>query len=93
MYQCVVFLQLKSQLGRVDEKIESLINKSGEYVRTPKNYFSVRTVLVPKMDKNFQATEIWGAITLMSERFERRRMNVIDCGYKDCNNLDWGYII
>jgi len=85
--------KLSTGKGRVDEKEESLIIKSGNYVKTPKNNFSVRTVMVPKMDKNFQATENWGAITLIDERFEKRRMKVIDCGYKDCNDIDWGYII
>jgi len=83
---------LSTGKGRVDAKEESLIIKSGEFVRTQKNYFSVRTVIVPKMDKNFKATENWGAITFMDDRFENRKMKVIDCGYKSCNKIDWGYI-
>lgn len=79
--------------GRVDKKNNLFIIQSGEYARTQKNYFSVRTVLVPKMDKNFKAIENWGAITFMEQRFEKRRMKVIDSGYKSCNTIDWGYII
>ena len=42
---------------------------------------------------NFKATVNWGAITRMKERFENRKMKLIDCGYRKCGNIDWGYII
>jgi len=83
---------LSTGKGRVDAKDESNIIKSGEYVKTQKNNYSYRAVTVPKMDVNFKATTDWGAITQMAERFEKRKMKVIDCGYKRCNNIDWGYI-
>jgi DNA repair photolyase len=85
--------KLSTGKGRVDEKVESLIINSGEYALNENGNHRYKTVLVPRMDENFKAMEHWGAITLMDERFERRRMKVIDCGYKDCNKLDWGYII
>jgi F0F1-type ATP synthase gamma subunit len=84
--------QLSTGKGRKDEKEESLIIKSGNYVKTSQNNFRVRTVLFPKVDKNFVAKENWGAVTLMDERFEKQKMKVIDCGYASCNKFDWGYI-
>ncbi len=83
---------LSTGKGRVDAKDESFIIKSGENVMTKNNKYSYRTVTVPKMDKNFKATGNWGAITFMDDRFENRKMNVIDCGYKSCNDINWGYI-
>ena len=84
---------LSTGKGRVDEKDESLIIKSGEYVLNENGNQRYRTVLVPRMDENFKATEQWSAVTLLNERFERRRMKMIDCGYNLCNDIDWGYII
>ncbi|GIK61892.1 MAG: hypothetical protein BroJett017_27820 [Ignavibacteriota bacterium] len=84
---------LSTGKGRVDEKVESLIIKSGEYALNENGNQRYKTVLVPRMDDNFKAIEQWSAVTLMDERFERRRMKMIDCGYKDCNKLDWGYVI
>jgi DNA repair photolyase len=85
--------KLSTGKGRVDKIKKSYIIRSGEYVKTPKKYFSYRTVSVPTMNKKFVATDDWGAITLMNDRFEKRKMKVIKCGYKSCNNIDWGYII
>ena len=79
--------------GRIDAKNESLIIKSGEFVKTPKKNYRYKTVMMPKMDENFKATVNWGAITRMKERFENRKMKLIDCGYRKCGNIDWGYII
>lgn len=84
---------LSTGKGRVDEKVESLIIKSGEYLLNENGNQRYKTVLVPRMDKSFKATEQWSAVTLMDERFERRRMKMIDCGYNLCNEIDWGYII
>ena len=83
---------LSTGKGRVDAKVESLIIKSGEYVKTQKDNYSYRSVTVPKMDANFKATNHWEAITQMANRFEKRKMKVIDCGYKSCNNINWGYV-
>ena len=83
---------LSTGKGRVDEKVESLIIKSGEYLLNENGNQRNKTVLAPRMDKNFKATEQWSAVTLMDERFERRRMKMIDCGYSQLNEIDWGYI-
>ena len=84
---------LSTGKGRVDEKDESLIIKSGEYALNENGNQRYKTVLVPRMDENYKAIEQWCAVSFMDERFERRRMKVIDCGYKACNKLDWGYIV
>jgi len=83
---------LSTGKGRVDEKDESLIIKSGEYALNENGNQRYKTVLVPRMDENYKAIEQWSAVTLMEKRFERRRMKIIDCGYASCNKLDWGYI-
>lgn len=84
---------LSTGKGRVDEKDESLIIQSGEYALNENGNQRYKTVLVPRMDENYKAIEQWSAVSFMDERFERRRMKVIDCGYKACNKLDWGYIV
>ncbi len=84
---------LSTGKGRVDEKVESLIIKSGEYALNEDGNQRYKNVLVPRMDQYFKATEQWSAVTLMEKRFERRRMKMIDCGYNLCNSIDWGYII
>ena len=84
--------KLSTGKGRVDEKVESLIIKSGEFVLNENGNQKYKTVLVPRMDQNFKATEQWSAVSFMDERFERRRMKVFDCGYNLCNDIEWGYI-
>lgn len=84
---------LSTGKGRVDEKVESLIIQSGEYVLNENGNQRYKTVLVPRMDENYKSTVQWSAVTLLEERFERRRMKMIDCGYNHCNDIDWGYII
>lgn len=74
--------------GRVDQKDESLIIKSGELIlpHAPKR------LLMPRMDNNFVVQHDWSAISLMDSRFANRDMEIIDCGYSKCNNFGWGYI-
>ena len=74
--------------GRVDQKDESLIIKSGELILPP----APKRLLMPMMDVNFVAQFEWAATSKMSSRFAQRDMNHIDCGYSQCNNIDWGYI-
>ena len=74
--------------GRLDEKDESLIIKSGEYVKSKKS------VLFPIVDKvKFEAINDWSAMSEYKNRFKRKLMKVIDCGYADCNQESWGYNI
>ena len=84
--------KLSTGKGRVDEKVESLIIKSGEYALNKNGNYRNKTLMVPIMDENFKATEVWSAVNFMDERFELRRMKFIDCGYRECNSVNWGYI-
>lgn len=78
--------------GRLDTKDESLIIKSGENV-IANGRKRGRTVSMPRMDDDFKAKSDWSAMSKKRYRFAPRRMNVIDCGYRDCNAVDWGYIV
>ena len=77
--------------GRLDTKDESLIVKSGEYVLV-NGRARRKTVSMPRMDEEFIAKSDWSALTKKRWRFTKRSMKVIDCGYRDCNDVDWGYI-
>ncbi|MDQ7815893.1 MAG: radical SAM protein [Melioribacteraceae bacterium] len=78
--------------GREDLHFDELIIKSGEYVNVDNEHVT-KTVMMPIMDGNCEALYNWSAISFFDERFANRQMNMIDCGYGDCNNLDWNYII
>jgi DNA repair photolyase len=75
--------------GRMDKKDESRIVKSGEFFQVKRKPIK-KTVLMPKDE--FLKGAKWAAHTLTSERLEGKPMKVIDCGYRDCNAVDWGYI-
>ncbi len=78
--------------GRTDEKDESLIIKSGEYV--PASGKPARkNVMFPTVNNYFKANLNWSAMSEYRNRFKRKSMKVISSGYADCNNEKWGYII
>jgi DNA repair photolyase len=76
---------------REDRKDESFIFKSGETMRR-KGRSSSKEVSMPRMDEDFRAKSEWAAMSKMRHRFVKTKMKVIDCGYAECNNIDWGYI-
>jgi DNA repair photolyase len=77
--------------GRLDEKDESLIIKSGENVLI-KGKPLRRSVLFPIVDYDFKTDSNWSAMSEYKNRFKRKSMKVIDSGYADCNTEKWGYI-
>jgi DNA repair photolyase len=77
--------------GRSDTKDESIIVKSGEYVLV-NGRARRKTVSMPRMDEEFIAKSDWSALTKKRWRFTKRSMKVIDCGYRECNSVDWGYV-
>jgi DNA repair photolyase len=77
--------------GRKDDKEASRIIKSGERVVVAgKERYDV--VPMPTLDGNFRAAANWATKENMA-KMVRRRMSRIDCGYRDCNAVNWGYII
>jgi hypothetical protein len=78
--------------GRLDEKDESLIIKSGENVLV-KGKPVRRSVMFPIVDADFRSELDWSAMGKFDERFKRKSMKVINSGYADCNNEKWGYIL
>ncbi len=79
--------------GRLDTKDESLIIKSGESV-IAHNKPVRKSVMFPIVDKKtFKSKSNWSAMSEYKTRFKRKSMNVIDCGYADCNKESWGYIV
>lgn len=78
--------------GRVDEKDSSLIIKSGEYALDSGGKIKQTNVSFPMVDKDFKAENDWSKMTKMKDRFMDQQQNKIDCGYKSCNPIDWGYI-
>lgn len=70
----------------------NLINKGGKhdtifldtYVKSGEDYLdksgNTMTVAVTMPDKKWQ-------------NYSNRSMTVVDSGYADCNNIDWGYIL
>ncbi len=77
--------------GRLDLKDESLVIKSGEYVRVSRRP-QRKSVLFPIVDTDFKAELDWSAMSCFADRFKKRSMRVIDCGYSQCNGENWGYI-
>lgn len=82
--------EIPSNEGRKDLKDEARIIKSGEAAMV-KGKTQKKTVLMPK--KELIGTKKWAAKTKLNDSFEGKPMLVIDCGYRDCNKIDWGYII
>lgn len=77
---------------RSDNKDESMMIKSGEYViNEGKN--EQRDVLFPVVNSYFYASKDWSFYGTFNDLLEQRSMKVIDCGYADCNSESWGYII
>ncbi len=77
---------------RTDTKNESFIIKSGEQVLINGEPQEI-SVRFPRVDKQFRAKKNWSAMSKFKQRSSIKKMNVIDCGYRDCNSVDWGYII
>jgi DNA repair photolyase len=77
---------------RHDTKDESLIIKSGEYVINNKKV-KRKSVMFPIVDKDFKAESDWSAMTEYKNRFKRKLLKLIDCGYAACNKENWGYIL
>ena len=78
--------------GRLDEKDESLIIKSGENVLV-KGKTKRKSVMFPIVDDDFKTKIDWSAMSEYKNRFKRKSMKVIDSGYADCNSEKWGYIL
>ncbi len=89
-YEDFIKSHIPDNLGRKDIKVETRIVKSGETVKI-KGDIQKKTVLMPKED--FADSQKWAAATKIGVRFEGCPMEVIDCGYRDCNSVDWGYIV
>jgi hypothetical protein len=81
--------EIPSSEGRKDLKDEARIIKSGEVILVKGNTLK-KTVLMPK--KELIGTKKWAAKSKLKDNFEGTPMTVIDCGYGDCNKVDWGYI-
>ena len=89
-YEVFIKSNIPDNEGRKDIKDETRIIKSGETVKINGD-IQKKTVLMPKDD--FADSKKWAAATKIETRIEGSPMEVIDCGYRDCNNVDWGYII
>ena len=76
---------------REDRKDESFIFKSGETMRR-KGRSSSKVVSMPRMDEDFRVKSEWAAMSKKRHRFVKTKMRIIDCGYAECNNIDWGYV-
>jgi hypothetical protein len=75
--------------GRVDVKNAAFIIKSGEELG---GSGTTASVLMPAMDKDLRASTNWSTLENIRNNLTQVDMPVIDCGYRHCNNINWGYI-
>ena len=80
------------QKGRTDDKDESLIMKSGEYVYDADQPRLVSASL-PSRDAKGRLAKGWATRAGMNARFVSQPTQVIDSGYAACNSVHWGYVV
>jgi len=76
--------------SRKDVMHEDLNVKSGETILF-RNKMKYKTALMPKPKKGRRKPPNW-AVADFKKRLKRKDMEMINCGYSDISNIDWGYI-